>query len=147
MSEYLLDEDYEIAKQNGISKSTAYQRFYLFGWTKEDTLFKPVKPNKGLWTDRKEKAVVCAGTFYSRLQLGWTPDEAAYTPSVSPSAPRNGKITPEDYAKAEANGISKDALVSRIYVLKWNMEKATTTPTRSKKSRDKSKQALALWGL
>ena len=144
MSEYLRDGDYEIAEQNGISKKTAYQRFYVFGWSREDTLFKPVR-SRGLWTEYKDKAEVGSATFYSRLQAGWDPEKAAMTPVISHSNTRNGKIAPEDYAKAEANGISKDALVSRIYILKWDMEKATTTPVQ--KQSKGNKEALALWGL
>lgn len=30
--EYLTPADYEIAKQNGISYSIAYARFYRYGW-------------------------------------------------------------------------------------------------------------------
>lgn len=35
MDQYLTDQDYEVAKQNGISKINAYNRFYILGWSKE----------------------------------------------------------------------------------------------------------------
>lgn len=40
----------------------------------------------------------------------------------------NYYITPEDYARAEKNGISKTTLESRVRCSGWNIEKAITKP-------------------
>ena len=47
-------------------------------------------------------------------------------------------ITPEEYAIAEKNGISKDTLNFRIRRMGWDKEKALTTKTR--KYTDRTKQ-------
>jgi hypothetical protein len=43
---YLTPEDYEIAIKNGISKRTAYKRFYELFWTKERAITEPVRKSK-----------------------------------------------------------------------------------------------------
>ena len=42
-------------------------------------------------------------------------------------------ITPEDFKIAEENGISKDTLLSRVRILGWDVDKAITTPVRTKR--------------
>lgn len=43
-----------------------------------------------------------------------------------------GKITSEQYAQAESNGISRSALRKRVK-LKWSMERAINTPILTQK--------------
>lgn len=42
-------------------------------------------------------------------------------------------ITPEDFTKAENNGICKDTLLSRVYRLGWSIDKAVNTPVLKRK--------------
>ncbi|HDR4393062.1 hypothetical protein V4C29_23995 [Bacillus cereus] len=44
-------------------------------------------------------------------------------------------ITDEDYKRAEAFGISNKLLSDRVYIYRWNKEKAITTPVRKTKNR------------
>jgi hypothetical protein len=39
----LTSEDYKEAELNGIKYSVLYERFYRYGWTKDDAITKPVK--------------------------------------------------------------------------------------------------------
>ena len=39
-------------------------------------------------------------------------------------------ITPEDYKKAEKNGISKRLLEGRVYISGWNVDRAINEPKR-----------------
>jgi len=137
---YLTQEDYAKAKANGISYENAYARFYNYGWSKEDTIHKPLhKPN--LWNQYKDlanKNGVKQGTFYDRMYKGMSPEEAA-TLSKRPHRgyTKPAKITLEVVQQAAANGVTKNTLCVRVYQYKWSVEKAMNTPVdKSKRRKD-----------
>jgi len=86
--EYLTDNDYAIAAKNGISRKRVYQRYYENGWDKERSITQNVrqqKIRKSKWFTyhtKCEALEISPGTFYSRLQRGMEPEEAATTPVV-----------------------------------------------------------------
>lgn len=43
-------------------------------------------------------------------------------------------VTPEDYAIAEANGLTAKHVYDRVYVMGWTVERAISQPLRKKKS-------------
>jgi hypothetical protein len=131
--EYLTDDDYKQAAANGIAYNVAYSRFHEYGWSKEDTINKPLhKPNN--WPTYKDLAHsngICQNTFYNRVRSGMTPEEAATTPLQGKGFQYlGGRITPEMWAKAKDNGIKKNTLVCRIYRYGWDPERAATQKTR-----------------
>lgn len=44
---------------------------------------------------------------------------------------RRGYVTPEDYEKAEANGLSREIVYHRVYHYGWDIERAITTPKKN----------------
>lgn len=81
---YLTPDDYEIARKNGISKRTAYDRFYYRKWSKERAITEPVRKVK-VSHDPWRKVAVSNGinpkTYDTRIRDGWEPELAATTPS------------------------------------------------------------------
>lgn len=85
----LTDEHYKIAKENGISRQTAYVRWYMLGWSIEDSITLPIKARVGrrckhrLYTDEEfeimKKNQVSPNLFSIRLGKGWTRDKALNT--------------------------------------------------------------------
>ncbi|PHE19207.1 hypothetical protein COF59_08235 [Bacillus pseudomycoides] len=76
-------------------------------------------------------------TFYKRIhnkRRKWTLEEAATTPVLTKKEvsermkEANAKIPDECFEKALSNGISKPTLRTRIFILNWDMERATTKP-------------------
>lgn len=136
--EYLTQEDFAKAKENGISYENAYARFYNYGWNVEDSITKPLyKPN--LWNQYKElanKHGIKRATFYTRVYNGSTPEEAATVARMPHRGYKEAiKITSEIIQQAAANGITKNTLCARVYQHKWSVEKAMTTPVDKTKRR------------
>ena len=122
--EYLTDEDFQTAQQNGISKTTAYQRFYEYGWTREDTVTKPVNSHLLVSAEYKKKCAevgLSYSTFTKRVKRGMKP-EMALALSSKP------KLSQEHIAIAEENGISLNTLKKRFYNYRWPIERAITEP-------------------
>ena len=82
---YITDEEYAIAKKNGISKHTLNYRIRQMGWDKEKALTKP--PRK--YTDRAKQIEIAKSngisktTFYDRLADGWKVEDAYTVPVMS----------------------------------------------------------------
>jgi hypothetical protein len=134
-------EEFKIAKANGISYDNVYNRVYTLGWDVQRAITTPImKPN--MWHQYKEKCEklgVNQNMFYQRIHAGKTPEEASSYPPVPPSdrAPnkRGAKVTPELVKLAEQNGISKQTLVARVYMYRWEPMKAATTPVKTQHRR------------
>jgi hypothetical protein len=136
--EYLTPEDFKIAAANGIKYSTAYSRFYSYGWSKEDAITKTVtKRSEALWPRYKERAEAIGLTqdgFYSRIKkYGMTLEEAVTRPVARSMSElsykrKNLKTNKELADKAAQNGIGYSTFMRRIHVLKWDIERATTEP-------------------
>ena len=84
---YITPDDYEVAKQNGISESTLYARVYNYFWDIERAITEPVnKPNKYGWKEWKETALsngVKYDTFKHRVRNGLSQRIAATEPPMS----------------------------------------------------------------
>lgn len=135
--DYLNDEDYAIAKENGISRHRAYIRMYELGWSKHDAITKPLQHL--MWPKYKEQCEqnkVSQVTFYKRVQKGMSPDEASTLPPRERGGRyKNPKLPQEIVQQAAKNGISIYALRQRVYVYRWPVEKAVSTPTDGSKRR------------
>jgi hypothetical protein len=130
--EYLTDADYEIAKENGISKLLAYNRLYQLGWDKNRTITQPVREKLGPWEQHKNKSLVKKSTFYERMKKGMAPDEAAQTPPMPRTHKHITVLTKERIELAKENGITYNTLAHRVYYYKWPVEKAITQPVNDK---------------
>ena len=55
--DYLTDDDYAVAKANGITYKAAYARVYRYGWRIKDAITAPLKRKEDeLWPKYKEIA-------------------------------------------------------------------------------------------
>ncbi|PFZ08415.1 hypothetical protein COL60_16445 [Bacillus pseudomycoides] len=132
-------EDYETAERNGIPRKNVNQRVQVLGWSVEKAITEPVCKGsrtkyKG-YVERAEKNGVPYKTFVARInQLKWSLEEAANTPLLSIAeinkrrVKKKQRITSEQFATAKTNGISKATLRSRVFILKWDIERAIATP-------------------
>ncbi|MGG0258147.1 hypothetical protein ABEY48_08660 [Bacillus mycoides] len=136
LNRWLTNEEYEIAKSNGISKITLYKRVYTYGWELQEALIITPRTHwhigKGKFNEllkvAKENGII-SSTFYGRVNSGWDPQDAA----TIPIRKQNDR---KDWAKiAEENGISASTFRSRVATYGWEPKKAATPPTRSKKTK------------
>jgi lambda repressor-like predicted transcriptional regulator len=135
---YLTKEDYATAKANGISHGMLYNRYYRLDYdldravTEPPGSYKRITPNMKEWERWKHVAETNGITrqmFFNRLNSttmkDWTPEEAATVPK---GQKRGTTLTPELYALAEKNGISKVTLRNRIFGQHWRPYRAATEP-------------------
>jgi hypothetical protein len=134
----LTEEQYKIAESNGIDRRNLRQRVYRYGMSVEEAIKEPLKNfvfYQDEITELRKKNGINEGTFYSRVKKGMNPKEAA---TIQPMTckQRYGDIpnylTPEQWALAKKNEISKSNLYKRIIVMKWDVEKAINTPIKKK---------------
>ncbi|OKA19964.1 nucleoside permease [Bacillus cereus] len=122
-------EEREIAESNGISYGTAYARAIVMGMSVEEAITTPLIPPRGRsrkhgkWKEIALENGIPESTFYNRLQMGWTYQDAATKP-----ARRKGEIEKKWLNIAKKNGIGYQTFISRIRTQKWDMERAATTP-------------------
>ena len=134
---YLTPSDIEVAESNGIGIHTLKSRVYKWGWEINRAITQPVqKRNKEgkRWNEWKHKAVVGKSTYLSRVNKGWTFEEAALKPpmSFSEASKKKRKYSEEDYRIASENGISEGVVRYRVSRMGWSIDKAITTPVMSK---------------
>ena len=111
---YITPEDFKIAEENGISKSTLISRVRKLGWDIDRAITKPVR-SKRKFTEEQIKIMeengVDRNTASGRLNKGWDPKEALTRPK------KRGKqrIYPDwVYEEADKHGIRYSALGNRI---------------------------------
>ena len=131
---YISPEHYKIAESNGIGRKTLYTRVHLYDWDVERAITQPVRKGPSVWEAWKDVSKVNRAAFYVRVSRGMTHEEAALTP---PGRKNKGKLTKADYERAAANGIAKGTLEGRVYVFKWDVERAVTQPPKNNGRRGK----------
>ncbi len=132
---WLTDEEYQQAESNGISRRVLYMRMYRYGWKLQEALTTQPrtywhmgegKHNK--WLKLAEENGVNSSTFYSRVNNGWDPKEAA-------SIPTRKQIDRKELVKiAKSNGISVSTFRSRLSY-GWEPIKAATTKPKIKRTK------------
>lgn len=121
-------EQYQIAESNGIGRKTLHTRVYLNDWDMERAITQPVIKHEGIWNQWEPVSKVSKTAFYTRIHRGMTPEEAALTPMTTKK--NTGRIKEEHYKRAEANGIAKGTVHSRVYIYNWDVERAVTQPPK-----------------
>ncbi|MDV6040413.1 nucleoside permease [Bacillus sp. SM-B1] len=122
-------EEREISESNGISYKTAYARIVAMGMSVEEAITTPLRPHRGRnckhgqWKETALENGIPERTFYNRLRLGWTYQNAATKP-----VRRKDEIEKKWLDIAKNNGIGYHTFLSRIRTHKWDMERAATTP-------------------
>lgn len=100
--EYLTDEDFKYAKERGISYKVCYDRFYVYGWTKERTINEPVKqrgkrinyPKE--WIKKAAENGINDNLFRYRVSKGLTPEQAATLPKIK-NKKKTYKVAMEEF--------------------------------------------------
>ncbi len=141
MREYLTDADFERAERNGIPAIRVKNRFYGLHWSKERCITQKYKSNTNKWAQFEADSKVGKETFYNRLHLGWSPEEAALTPRLADGQVLHPKrpIAQEIKDLAEQNGIKPLTLRQRIYGYKWDPMDAATIPVGTKRPNRRKK--------
>ena len=140
----LTKEDYKIAHSNGISTKLAYNRFWVYGWTRIDAITKPIAVQKPSlykqWQTVCEENKISRSTFNMRVKDDMTPEKA----STKPVAGRGRvKSLPEELVKlAESNGISYRQLYMRINFNHYDEQRAATEPINENKRKRGNFDAL-----
>jgi hypothetical protein len=137
----LTDKEYSQARRNGINYQTAYTRRHLLGWSKEDTVYKPVHKNETVESEIREKyrerriaLGISIWKFNQRVfKDGIGPEEFLSDPKLHEDRKRKPSkhfITDEQYAIAASNGISRRQLQNRLSMNGKNfpIERAITEP-------------------
>lgn len=134
MREYLTDEDYQIAEQNGIDGVNLYRRFYIYGWSKQRAVNTPIRTAQRKELLKRWGAVltitkVDTERFVRRVtKEGWKPLDAATTVTGRRGRPSGGLMSKAVRKRAADNGINVGTLQRRLYVYKWDVERAVTEP-------------------
>lgn len=131
--EYLTPDDFEIAKENGISYNCAYTRFYLLNWPKQRAITEPINDSHKWpkFKDIAEKNGISQSTFNHRIQRGWPPKMAASSPKGARLKGRKSPIVNKKYYElAEKNGIKRSTFDSRL-LKGWSFYKAATEPIKT----------------
>ncbi|HDR7850957.1 TPA: hypothetical protein QCY30_005795 [Bacillus toyonensis] len=136
LNRWLTNEEYEVAKSNGIGRRALYMRVHTYGWELQEALTTPPRAywhigegkfNK-LLKVAKENGII-PSTFYGRVNSGWDPQDAA----TIPVRKQNDR---KDWAKiAQENGISASTFRSRVATYGWDPKKAATKPARRKRAK------------
>lgn len=132
---FLLEEDFQTAEANGISRRLANQRVEVNGWSIDRAITEvPRNRNEafqriwGEWETTARQNGVSRRNFWQRIRtLGLTPEEAATKPV------RKSKWTDEQLAEMSKIGIYPNLVHTRIHTLGWSEEEALTTPKVSQK--------------
>lgn len=135
---YLTEDDYKAAQENGIGRTTAYRRFYEYGWSRDRTIQEPINPKQKYdydkWKDHCEKYGVSIDTFRYRVKNGWTKRKAATTPPMTSKdrvqhvATFNRKYPKSITDLAKKNGIKMGTFYNRVNNRKMSPYDAATQP-------------------
>nr|WP_306474301.1 nucleoside permease [Bacillus pseudomycoides] len=148
LNRWLTDEEYARAAESGISKSALRRRVYDYGWDLEEALTAPPGSVRHEFERKHEKWLKVAlkngiksSTFYSRLNLGWSYENAANKP-----VHKKNKTEKNWLEVALENGIRYQTFTSRVRMYGWDLERAATTPVMTaRESGKKARQMKAIF--
>jgi hypothetical protein len=85
VARWITKEEKEIAKRNGISKSTLHSRVTYKGWDVERAITEPPKKTALIdgYREQCEKNGISSALFINRIRSGMSKEEAAKTPPQS----------------------------------------------------------------
>lgn len=132
-------EQYAIARENGISCDTAYNRVYLYDWEVERAITEPVKKRVFMdYPEGLEKNGISKTTYYARIKKGWEPERAATEPYKESSRKALKMVHEKNrkYPKKYVNLAIKNGLTYEIFTNRmragWKLEDAATKPKGTK---------------
>jgi len=120
MKIYLTDEDYDIAKQNGIKPRTLISRIDR-GWDKERAITESTTGERAKWLKVAKENGIKEGTFNNRVYIhGYTHEEAAtkqlfngyYSELLKKARDRGNPVAYSTIHQRIARGMSEEEAVS-----------------------------------
>ena len=115
-----------LARKNGIKEHVYYGRLRM-GWDIERAATTPVNKNKEIYQKCEENGISYA-TYRHRIRNGATEEEAL-------QGRKYKKYSKEIIELTKSNGISYHLLCERVNRLGWDIERAATTPPKTKHRR------------
>jgi hypothetical protein len=148
--EYLSEEHYKIAEGNGISRSTAYARVYVYKkpWPIERAITEPPKkpdPEMEKWVAIAKKNRVPIKTFKDRVAHGWSYKRAAterrknrkQVAKASHNRRKDRVFTTRQLNTMKKNGIPYTTAIGR-HRRGWTKKDAITKPIDTRFRKEKS---------
>lgn len=133
---YISPEEYDAAKENGVSQVLLEQRIRRLAWSKAIAINTPPQKKRPLkdWIDIAENNGICYSTLRYRMnRLGWDPVRAATQPlqdrkKQAVIAHERSRRYPKKITDLlEENDISYDCFRYRVKA-GWDMYEAATKP-------------------
>lgn len=113
--EYLTEEDFAVAKANGVPYGVAYNRYYSLGWSVKRATTEPVEDKHG-WSKWRKKALkngVNYATYRHRVKVGCTHKEAATIRRGELDSKRKHRFTKQELVEANERGIATGTVLAR----------------------------------
>lgn len=138
---YITPGDYAAAAECGICARTLESRVRGLGWDVDRAISEPPQVQRSYpeWRELAKQNGVSNEVFYDRVRRGWDLERAAATrplsrqQAVSRAAGARCKIPQAIKDLAIANGIRLSTFYNRVYESGWDLERAATEPTWSRK--------------
>ena len=149
---YISPEEYQVAKNNGISKKTLENRVRDMAWDMKRAITTPIRQRRDLapFFALAESNGISAKVFHGRMRRGWEPERACTQPISKAGGKLNEhweskRIYPlESVAMAEKNGVSYKAFQWRMKH-GWSLEDATATKKLTTKESSSRAYAKSNW--
>lgn len=129
MQQPLLEEHFELALSNGITRVLLHSRYYQRGWSLERATTEPANkktPSEhASYIDVAQARGISRATYYKRLGEGWSKEEASTTPTKGLGRRRTRIYTDEQLEIANQHGISRQMLDRRL-ARGWHLDRALT---------------------
>lgn len=136
---YITPEEYAAAEKYGIAPAMLDRRVREQGWPKEKAMTTPPRKltDRKQWRAMAEKNGIAYDAFMSRINRGWSMEQAAMQPLQTPEEARDqalkatehGRVLPKEFVQlAEQNGIPYFTFRARVRNYGWELERAATEP-------------------
>lgn len=149
MIQYITPEQFDIAKNNGISEELLKYRVFDALWDVKRAITKPPRKHNRLpkhILENLKKHNINRSTFNHRIYtLNWNMERASTEQAMTPqesgkaSTLNRRRFTDEIIQRAATYGVGYKTLVTRVCNYKWDMERAITTPVMKPKGNEKWK--------
>lgn len=141
---YITPEEYEIAERNGISKKRLQRRIWDLAWDKQRAINEPPQKKSQAIPKEIAKRAEQNGIKYETLRqrihrFGWDYERACTEPlqdktkAVKKALNAQRRYPKEIMELLKLNGIKYSTFINRINKSGWDLYKAATTPTMTKR--------------
>jgi len=149
---YITPQEYDQARQNGISPGTLTIRIRRSAWPKTRALTTPPRQRRSVknWVKLAEQNGIKPKTFYRRIERSWDPERAATQPlsnkkEIMLQNRKDNWVYPKDVIeRAIENGISYELFTWRMRN-GWTLEDASTVKKLSHREVGERAKKASFW--